>query len=177
MVSFQSDNTTGSAWVSSRRRFSLPRNSESLESPFLAGDYAKADKRRKKREKRRAREQARRAPHAAQPAQPASLGPRSSAQQKSSVSSPHTVGRLVGVTTCTNTSFFASADRSLKNFSNDRLTSSWKNTIPNSSGFLLDGVELTKEEYKAWMEGDPEANRNVVVQETTPDSPTKPATH
>lgn len=82
MVSFQSDNTTGSAWVSSRRRFSLPRNSESLESPFLAGDYAKADKRRKKREKRRAREQARRAPHAAQPAQPASLGPRAVPRSK-----------------------------------------------------------------------------------------------
>ena len=36
MVSFYSDNTTGSAWVSSKNGFSLPHRAERLESPFLS---------------------------------------------------------------------------------------------------------------------------------------------
>lgn len=196
MVSFYSDNTTGSAWVSSTRRFSLPHRTESLESPFLAGDYAKADRRRKKRDKRRAREMAKRAPRSfseaprkearplqSQPTramrspsgQPAAQTgqrppmPQGGPQAPLPQGGPQapvtgmTVGRLHGVTIAPQTSFFDRMSRTVQNFSNSRLTSVTKKSFPASSGFALDKVELTKQEYEAWIAGDPTANANVVV--------------
>ncbi|QOR47717.1 hypothetical protein INS90_10875 [Trueperella pecoris] len=169
MAGFHSDNTTGSAWVSSSRGFSLPLRTENLESAFLAGDYAKADKRRQKNMKRAAREQERKKPrsHTATPTPrpaPTSSTPRPAASRGMTASSTFTVGRLAGVTISPDTSFLARANRNLQNFANDRLSALSKNTIPDSSGYSLDGVELTKSEYDAWMGGDPEANRNVTVE-------------
>ncbi len=187
MVSFYSDNTTGSAWVSSTRRFSLPHRTESLESPFLAGDYAKADRRRKKRDKRRAREMAKRAPRSfseapRKEARPLQSQPtramRSPSEQPAAQTGQRppmpqggpqapvtgmTVGRLHGVTIAPQTSFFDRMSRTVQNFSNSRLTSLTKKSFPASSGFALDKVELTKQEYEAWIAGDPTANANVVV--------------
>ncbi|QOR45643.1 hypothetical protein [Trueperella pecoris] len=180
MVGFKSDNTTGSAWVSSSRGFSLPPRTENLESPFLAGDYAKADKRRQKNMKRAAREQARKKPRShtvaptpkpaapvSRPAPRLSTTPAPAVPRGMTASSTFTVGRLAGVTISPETSFLARANRNLQNFANDRLSTLSKNTIPDSSGYSLDGVELTKSEYDAWMGGVPEANRNVTVEGAT----------
>lgn len=184
MVSFYSDNTTGSAWVSSTKGFSLPHRAESLESPFLAGDYAKANKRRQKRDRRRAREMAKRAPRSfteaprqdapprqptrtmnAQPVQQRQAPVRMPPQQGPGISqaSTMTVGRLRGVTVSRDTSFFGRMSRTMQNFSNSRLTSVTNDSFPASSGFALDGVELTQDEYNAWIGGDPQANAQVVV--------------
>lgn len=74
-----------------------------------------------------------------------------------------TVGRLRGVTVPSNRSSIAKAARGVRNMGNSRLVNTTA-TFSGSSGFTLDGVELTKEEYAAWMGGYPDANDLVVVE-------------
>ena len=74
-----------------------------------------------------------------------------------------TVGRLRGVTVPSNRSSIAKAARGVRNMGNERLANTTA-TFSGSSGFSLDGVELTKEEYAAWMGGYPDANDFVVIE-------------
>ncbi|VEI13313.1 hypothetical protein [Trueperella bialowiezensis] len=253
MTGFQSDNTTGSAWVSPRPGLSLPQRRRPVESAFLAGDYAKADKRRSRKMKRAQKRHEKNQPKSWTPApesassrpaqdsasvariiepvaqaiQPAirfepstqrpgpnqPVPPRPPAQEtphrpasaqafpdpqthsapqaqsapraysaprahmaqppRTATPAPQRmspppgttqVGRLVGVTVHSDDSTVGKMKRSANNFFNDRLrVVEDDETIPNSSGYTLDGVELTKEEYDAWQGGDPEMNKRLVV--------------
>ncbi len=172
MVGFHSDNPTGSAWVTSRQRMSLPQRTGSLESPFLAGDYAKADRRRQKRLQRSERRHHANSPRtwtrprtetSSTPVSPSRTPQSYEVQRPTTVAgSTTTIGRLSGVTVPHDQSFLATASRKLQNFANDRLKPH-DATFSGASGFALDGIELTKQEYSAWMGGDPEANKHVHV--------------
>lgn len=172
MVGFRSDNPTGSAWVSSGRALRLPRRSEGLESQFLAGNYAKADRRRQRRLARSQREHFENQPRtwtaprtgAAPPQSTTSQTPRSYevTRRPTPPGSTTTVGRLHGVTVPSDQSFMARATRIWKNFAHARLTSATA-TFTGSAGYTLDGVELTKQELSAWLGGDPRANNLVVI--------------
>lgn len=196
MTGFRSDNTSGSAWVSSNRGFSLPHRQQSLESAFLAGDYNKRRRNsltgtQRQEAKNRPLSQARHNPqpgtegagappsyHIPQPP----VGHLDDSFQQAIQDRPGTrsVGRLRNVTAPADQRFFPKVGRQLDNIANKRLQNH-ESTFEGSSGFALDGVELTKEEYDAWLAGDPEANRFVHVEGTpaplapNPAAPSAPA--
>lgn len=170
MAVFRSDNPTGSAWVDSGSRFRLPQRPERLESDFLAGNYDKASKRRRRKLSRA--KSARRQPHS-WTASPRESNPthdasgtapvHSASATPSTYANMRSVGRLNNVVIAADGSPFAQLARTARNFINSRLTTH-KETILDSSGFALDGVELTKQEYDAWIKSDPNSNAFLTIE-------------